>query len=62
MSESCPAYCGVACVSGSCPNALHADHPQLYPDWVSCSECPYNKGCADCAWAGTGICEGDPDE
>lgn len=43
----CPEYCGVACVNGSCPNALHEICPDIYKE-VSCENCFEYKGCKDC--------------
>ena len=39
----CPNYCGVTCVNGTCPVALGECH-------ITCDECPYYKGCEDCAF------------
>lgn len=58
----CPDYCGVACVNGSCPNAVYND--LLYSDYgpdpadvgltgdLKCKDCGYYKGCEDCYFAG----------
>ena len=51
----CSDYVGVACVNGSCPNALLYDEPQLYADIygtykeTKCKDCSYNEQCKDCA-------------
>ena len=55
MSKKCSSYVGVACVNGSCPNALREENPEYYADCYGtfkrqqCRYCGYNKGCEDCA-------------
>lgn len=57
MSKKCEAYCGVACVDGSCPIANRDDYAERGYDVVrSCDECPYYKGCEDCAFEGERFC------
>ena len=52
---TCFDYVGVACVDGSCPNALCEDYPDFYTH-VDCSDCFYNFGCDDCAFYHTEYC------
>ena len=53
----CSRYVGVTCTNGSCPIALREEYEERGMDVVnSCKECPYYKGCEDCAWAGTLDC------
>lgn len=53
----CEFYCGVACVSGSCPIALRDEYAERGYDTVkSCAECPFYEGCADCAFEGEAFC------
>lgn len=53
----CKAYCGVACIDGSCPNAWREDNPEYFQDVygtlkpLKCKDCSYNKGCEDCCIA-----------
>lgn len=50
----CSDYCGVACIDGSCPNALLEDNPDYFVDVygqsskIKCSDCIYNEQCKDC--------------
>ena len=50
----CKDYCGVACIDGSCPNALLEDNPDYFVDVygqssrIKCSDCAYNEQCKDC--------------
>lgn len=44
----CPDYTGLACVNGSCPNALAEQYPEYGYQHCTCEECPYYKGCDDC--------------
>lgn len=60
--QICVDYCGVACVNGSCPNAVYND--LLYADYgpdpadigldghTKCCDCHLYKGCEDCYFAG----------
>ena len=51
----CKSYVGVACVSGTCPNALRNEDIEAYKDIYGttrkqrCDYCGYNEGCTDCA-------------
>lgn len=55
--KKCSEYCGVACIDGSCPNALRNDDIDLYVEYYGtkrktrCDYCGYNKGCDDCCIA-----------
>lgn len=49
-SKRCPSYCGVACVDGFCPAALHYDYPDIY-EKITCKECWHYEGCSDCCVA-----------
>ena len=55
--KKCGDYCGVACIDGSCPNALREENPEYYKDCygtlkkMQCRYCGYNKGCEDCCIA-----------
>ena len=49
----CEAYCGVACVDGSCPLASRLDYYDRGYDTINdCDECHYYKGCEDCCFDG----------
>ena len=51
--KRCDAYCGVACVDGSCPIASRLDYFERGYDTInSCDECHYYKGCEDCCFEG----------
>lgn len=55
--KRCKAYVGITCVNGNCPIALREEYEEREMDVVkSCKECPYYKGCEDCAWEGTLDC------
>ena len=49
--SSCHDYIGVACIDGTCPNALE--------NWITvpCGDCFYYKGCEDCAAPEMGLCD-----
>lgn len=55
--KKCGDYCGVACIDGSCPNALREESIELYEDIygttkrTSCKKCGFNQGCKDCCIA-----------
>ena len=55
--SKCSGYCGVACIDGSCPNALRENNPEYFRDCygsmkkIQCRYCIYNKGCEDCCIA-----------
>lgn len=64
-TKKCAAYCGVACVSGRCPNALddldrHSDTDEYAAYHLdkkqNCKTCVYNIGCADCCFYGSTMC------
>lgn len=56
-NKVCKSYCGVACVSGSCPIALRDEYAERGYDIVrSCNECHFYKGCEDCAFEGMHLC------
>ena len=48
---TCGNYCGVNCVNGNCPNALHEEYPEFYTEKIECEKCYLNKGCEDCAFS-----------
>lgn len=50
---TCPEYCGVACVDGTCPKA-HKDEYEEYgiPVIWTCDECHLYAGCEDCTGYG----------
>ena len=43
-NEFCDAYCGVACVNGSCPKIENKQY--------HCIDCWLYKGCKDCCFYG----------
>ena len=45
----CSGYCGVACVDGTCP--------QIENKRYRCEDCWLYKGCEDCCFDGTNMCE-----
>ena len=51
----CNSYVGIACVNGTCPNALRNEDIDVYKDIYGttrkqrCDYCGYNEGCKDCA-------------
>ena len=51
----CKSYVGVACVNGTCPNALRNEDIEAYIDIYGtkrkqrCDYCGYNEGGKDCA-------------
>ena len=53
----CINYVGVTCVNGNCPNALADDYPEYGYEHVTCEECGHFKGCTDCAFYGTHLCD-----
>ena len=54
----CSAYVGVACVDGSYPIANADLYEQFDMDVVrKCVDCPYYRGCDDCALYDTDLCE-----
>ena len=53
MTDYCVRYCGVACVNGSCPNAIEDEFRQ---GKISCEECWHYEGCKDCCFEGTELC------
>lgn len=62
----CNNYCGLACVNGTCPNALDdldrrsdTDAYAMYhlDKKVKCNECYEYKGCDDCCFNGTNMCD-----
>ncbi len=56
--DYCTGYCGVSCVDGSCPKALRDEYEERGYDVVrNCEECPRYKGCEDCAFDGTVLCD-----
>lgn len=58
MRKICVTYTGIACVDGSCPKANAAEYAERCMDIVrNCIECPYYRGCEDCAFYGTELCE-----
>ncbi len=63
--KRCPAYCGITCVNGYCPNALddmdrHSDTDEYacyhLDKKLSCKDCGYYRGCEDCCFSGTDLC------
>lgn len=55
--ERCEGYCGVACVDGSCPIALYHEDFTLFERKPSCKDCFYYKGCEDCYFKDTDMCD-----
>jgi hypothetical protein len=56
--KRCKGYCGVACVDGRCPIALYYEDFTLFEKKPpSCEDCFYYKGCEDCCFDGTDMCE-----
>jgi hypothetical protein len=56
--ERCKSYLGATCVSGGCPIALRDEYAERGYDIVhNCDECPYYKGCEDCAFEDSNICK-----
>lgn len=45
----CPGYCGLACVDGTCPKIENIRY--------CCEDCWLYKGCEDCCFNGTDMCE-----
>jgi hypothetical protein len=57
MNKICEAYCGVTCVDGGCPIANRDEYAERgYYVVKSCDECPYYRGCEDCAFEGMDFC------
>lgn len=55
--KTCPNYCGISCIDGSCPIALQEEYSEQGCDTIkSCDECYRNNGCDDCAWEDTELC------
>ena len=55
--KKCKNYCGVNCVNGNCPVALREEYEERCMDVIKdCSECPYYRGCEDCAFQGEEQC------
>lgn len=50
---NCPAYCGVACIDGSCPIIQLSTEAYRVK---RCENCILNKGCEDCRFDGTEYC------
>lgn len=46
--KKCSGFFTYECYSGDCPIALHNDHPDMYPETITCEECSYYRGCAVC--------------
>lgn len=62
MSE-CKNYLGLACVDGSCPIANAEEYEERCMDVIKkCDDCPFYKGCKDCAFADTEYCEKEGDK
>ena len=58
MTEKrCKEYCGVACVDGRCPIALYNEDSTLFERKPSCDDCFYHKGCEDCCFNSTDMCD-----
>lgn len=49
-------YVGLACVNGSCHNALANEYSDYGYEHCTCEECGYYKGCNDCGLYGTDMC------
>lgn len=55
--KRCSEYVGLACVDGSCPKANWEEYLERDMDVVrNCKECPFYKGCEDCALSCTKYC------
>ena len=58
MDFYCSSYCGAACVDGSCPIALREEYEDRGIDVpLSCGQCWLYRGCEDCAFDGTDMCD-----
>ena len=58
MNKICISYVGVACVDGSCPKAHCEEYVACDMDAIkNCCDCPYYKGCEDCALCETEYCK-----
>lgn len=62
--KRCENYCGVTCVNGNCPKALHNYSMENDVSWdydlpknFSCNNCGYYKGCDDCCFYNTDLCK-----
>lgn len=55
--KRCTGYCGVACVDGHCPIALYNEDSTMFERKPSCNDCFYYKGCEDCCFYETEMCE-----
>lgn len=54
----CKNYVGIACVDGSCPVALREEYAECCgPVLYNCAECWMYRGCEDCAFDGTDMCD-----
>lgn len=57
MENFCPSYIGEVCVNGTCSIACKEDYEEMgIPLVRNCNECPYYKGCKDCALGCTSAC------
>lgn len=57
MKKICKHYTGIACIDGNCPKANEAEYRErCMPITKNCNECPYYKGCEDCVFFETEIC------
>lgn len=50
----CHGYIGLACVTGSCPNAIEDEDGRKHR--IKCKDCWFYKGCEDCAAPYYGCC------
>ena len=58
MNKVCSGYTGIVCIDGSCPKANVEEYINRFMDIVKdCADCIFYKGCEDCAFNGTELCE-----
>lgn len=54
----CKGYLGLACVDGSCPIANAEEYAERCMDVIKkCDDCPFYKGCEDCAFIYSEYCK-----
>lgn len=59
VGKWCKDYVGVACVNGTCPQALKEEWEAIGGiDISKCEFCWLNEGCKDCMLDGTKFCVG----
>ena len=62
--KMCKSYCCVTCFTGNCPIALYYEDFTIFERKPTCENCFYYKGCEDCIFENTDMCEkaGDKNE